>query len=229
MDEFSSDVPVELIKSIYDAGTNNERFESSCDDLHQLSALGWNQYERLEGNQFTKLKDGYSKLTDHLASQVPPSSLKLNEIVEKIDYSNDMVKVTTYNSVEKKRTRYEAKVVLSTIPLGCLKQNANQLFVPELPQEKTNAIQRIGFGTVDKIFVAFDAPFDDSFQGVQIIWKQGLNFDFSSMIKKWNLKDNGFQKALNNFDRLPQFNNVLIGKSFSRFYKILNFKFYLKN
>ena len=151
---------------------------------------------------------------------MPPSALKLNEVVEKIDWSNDMVKVTTYNSAEKKRVRYEAKVVLSTIPLGCLKQNANDIFVPALPQEKTDAIQRLGFGTVDKIFVAFDAPFDDAFQGVQIIWKEGLSFDFSSMIKKWKLNDNGFHKAFNNFDRLPQFNNVLIGLIIYLFLKI---------
>jgi len=54
VDENDSDVDPELIKAIYVSETSNERYESACDDLNDLSAVGWNNYEDFEGNSFTK-------------------------------------------------------------------------------------------------------------------------------------------------------------------------------
>ena len=40
---------VELLKAIYHARLNEERADTACDNLHNLSAFGWNEYEDFEG------------------------------------------------------------------------------------------------------------------------------------------------------------------------------------
>ena len=43
--EYEGEIDVELIKAIFVSETSNERYESSCDDLDNLSALAWNLFE----------------------------------------------------------------------------------------------------------------------------------------------------------------------------------------
>lgn len=49
IDEHGSDHDNELIKAIFKSETDSERNESSCDNLNELSAIGWNNYENFEG------------------------------------------------------------------------------------------------------------------------------------------------------------------------------------
>ncbi len=179
--------------------------------MHDQSAKGWNEYEDLEGNHFTKLKYGYGKVIEEIKSGIPQDLIKLNEIVERIDYrEDDVIKITTYNSNEKKRKSYTASVVISTLPLGVLKRSHNEIFTPRLPAEKINSIEKLGFGIVDKLWVVFDQPFDDDFDSLQFIWREDANFDLNSR-KKHNLRDVEFCKAIDNLYKLPIFDNVLIG------------------
>ena len=53
---------------------------------------------------------------------------------------------------------YDAAIV--TVPLGVLKAGGI-LFEPPLPEEKQGAINRLGMGVLDKLFLAFEAPFWD--------------------------------------------------------------------
>jgi N1-acetylpolyamine oxidase len=48
--------------------------------------------------------------------------------------------------------------VIVTLPLGFLKNNPN-FFIPELPLEKREAVERIGFGSINKVFLEFAKPF----------------------------------------------------------------------
>lgn len=47
------------------------------------------------------------------------------------------------------------------------------MFSPELPQMKVNAIQGLGIGTVNKIFLEFEKPFwNPEWQGFSLLWEQ---------------------------------------------------------
>lgn len=122
-----------------------------------------------------------------MKSKISDDSIRLNEIVENINWSNkDNLKVITYNNFDKKKREYETSKVLCTIPLGYLKRNHDRLFTPKLPSAKINSIENLGFGCVDKIFLVFDTEFERDFQGFQIFWRNDLQF-YSEACNKWNL------------------------------------------
>ena len=114
--------------------------------------------------------------------------IKFNQAVEKIDYGSDNnIRVTVNNLKENKRITYESRQVLSTIPLGILKEQYKNMFSPELPSEKIRAIEKLGFGVMNKFFFVFDQDLPENVNGLQIYWRNDLNFTLDSN-KKWNLK-----------------------------------------
>lgn len=70
-----------------------------------------------------------------------------------------------------------------------MKAHHQSLFKPSLPEEKASAIENLGFGCVDKIFLVFDQPLTDyDFSGIQIFYRNDLSFNLENSTKKWNLK-----------------------------------------
>lgn len=68
---------------------------------------------------------------------------------------------------------HPADYVIVTISLGCLKQHSSQLFCPALPAEKMAAIKRLGYGSVNKIYLEYAKPF--------WVWHEGeLRFAWSA-------------------------------------------------
>ena len=165
---------IELIKALFQARLNEERSDTACDDLKYLSAIGWNEYEDFDDEQQNRLKYGYHMLIDHLAAFLNKSSIRLNERVEHIDWSSSsdgLVTVKSFNTQEQKHRIYKADCVVITIPLGVLKKSHSNLFSPSLPQNKVRAIERLGFGTINKIFTVFDKPIGDKeLSLLQILW-----------------------------------------------------------
>ena len=98
---------------------------------------------------------------------------------------------------------YFADHVICTIPLGCLKENQS-LFDPKLPAYKKESIERLLFGTVDKIFLEFDRPLlNAEISEVMLLWEPDEEADcnstddseFSDHIKKyWYKKIYSFSK-----------------------------------
>ena len=203
------DLDINLVKAIYRARLNEERFENSCDDLHRLSAIGWNEYEDFKGDEFCRLKHGFWHLLHHLATQVPAERLRLGEPVEKIDwtaargeqhdseeqdsefYSKRPIQVHTCERASTVRHVYSASFVVSTCSVGFLKEHHHSLFVPKLPLVKIKAIENLGFGVVNKLFVVFDEDvfvFPGALEALRILWREDLDGTPSNSIKKWNLE-----------------------------------------
>ncbi|KAK5650233.1 hypothetical protein RI129_001262 [Pyrocoelia pectoralis] len=134
--------------------------------LSNLSLKHWDQDDDFEftGNHLT-VRNGYSCVPVALAEGL---DIKLNASVRKVEYSQTGVEVTVYNPRNTASTNtYHADVVLCTLPLGVLKvavaPTSGQLntvqFSPPLPDWKTSAIQRLGFGNLNKVVLCFERIF----------------------------------------------------------------------
>lgn len=134
--------------------------------LSTLSLKHWDQDDDFEftGNHLT-VRNGYSCVPVALADGL---DIKLNAAVRKVEYNHQGVEVTVYNPRNPQTTNtYRADVVLCTLPLGVLKLSAaatsGQLntvqFSPPLPDWKTSAIQRLGFGNLNKVVLCFERIF----------------------------------------------------------------------
>lgn len=90
--------------------------------------------------------------------------------------------------------------IICTIPLGVLKESANTLFSPPLPEEKLDAMERLLFGTVNKIFLDYDRPFlNPDISEVMLLWESELpgesSDDTSDIRKNWYKKIYSFSKV----------------------------------
>lgn len=96
--------------------------------------------------------DGYRVLVEHLSKGL---DIKLGQIVSAIDSSGDGVVVKSGGQT------YHAEQVIVTVPLGVLKSGAIE-FYPELPAEKSEAIEGLGVGVLNKCCLRFPEAFWDT-------------------------------------------------------------------
>ena len=101
------------------------------------------------GVKNTAFPQGYNQITDYLARGL---DIRLNTIVRRIDYSGDSVQIFTDHE------RYEADVVIVTVPIGVLKAGKIE-FSPALPERKQAAIDRMGSGVLNKLYLRFPYVF----------------------------------------------------------------------
>uniref|UniRef100_A0A4W4HBM1 CW-type domain-containing protein n=1 Tax=Electrophorus electricus TaxID=8005 RepID=A0A4W4HBM1_ELEEL len=121
----------------------------------QVSARSWdhNEFFAQFTGDHTLLTQGYSTPLHHLAQGL---DIHFNRPVQAIDYSGNVVKVTTSNG-----TRYTAHKVLVTVPLALLQNNTIQ-FNPPLPDRKLKAVHSLGAGVIEKIALQFPHRFWDA-------------------------------------------------------------------
>ncbi|QDG74757.1 FAD-dependent oxidoreductase [Labrenzia sp. PHM005] len=117
--------------------------------IDKLSAYYFDEDNEFEGADVI-LPDGYDQIPKSLAADL---DIRFETVVEAIEYEDgDGAAVHTSNGT------YESDYVVCTVPLGVLKKGA-LTFVPPLPASHQNSIEKIGFGSVTKLALKFDAPF----------------------------------------------------------------------
>merc|ERR1719273_1813299 len=138
--------------------------------LTNLSLKHWDQDD---GFAFTGLhltvRNGYSCVPVALSEGL---DIKLNTAVRQIRYTQNGVEVTTSNARNNTNpVTYKADAVLCTLPLGVLKQAVAHnttgapnvvTFNPPLPDWKVSAVQRLGYGNLNKVVLCFDRIFWDN-------------------------------------------------------------------
>ncbi|CAF0753078.1 unnamed protein product [Didymodactylos carnosus] len=196
-------------KQVFDWLMKEEQANIGCNRLTDVSIQGWNAYEEFDDKQEINLKYGYSQLLTILMKSIPYDKVKLNTIVKRIEIGendDEYVEVETIDSNnEIVSEHYHSKYVVCTMSLGVLKQTINQLFHPPLPQAKRTAIQKLGFGTVDKIFLVFEKSFwDADYNSFQLLWDNSIS---------WTLKvlqNTKFNVSMIIFDVARKQSNVLV-------------------
>lgn len=92
-------------------------------------------------------RGGYRGLVDHLASGL---EIRTGQSVQQITQDADGVTVYTTDGT------VTASHALVTAPLGVLKSKAIE-FVPPLPDAHVTAIERVGFGALEKVVLAYES------------------------------------------------------------------------
>ena len=139
---------------------------ANATSLNTLSLRHWDQDDDFEfsGSHLT-VRNGYSCVPVALSEGL---DIKLNTVVKQIKYSSSGVEVTTAQSRSgQTMMTYKGDAVLVTLPLGVLKESVRSTvgsavqFSPSLPDWKVAAIQRMGFGNLNKVVLCFDRIFWD--------------------------------------------------------------------
>lgn len=127
---------------------NLEYANAGC--LSSLSAAYWDQDDPYEmGGDHCFLAGGNWRLIKALCEGVP---IYYGKAVHTIRYRNEGVQVVAGDQV------FQADMVLCTVPLGVLKKKSIR-FDPELPERKLTAIERLGFGLLNKVAMIFPYVF----------------------------------------------------------------------
>ncbi|PYI12350.1 hypothetical protein BO78DRAFT_300845 [Aspergillus sclerotiicarbonarius CBS 121057] len=135
---------------------------ANASNIGKLSLSGWDQDM---GNEFegehSQVVGGYQQLPYGLWSLPTKLDVRTNKIVSKIAYDHSgMGKNRTVVHCEDGESFVADKVVF-TGSLGVLKHRSIQ-FSPPLPEWKTSAVDRLGFGIMNKVILVFDEPFWDT-------------------------------------------------------------------
>ncbi|KAK9674438.1 hypothetical protein RND81_12G232500 [Saponaria officinalis] len=127
---------------------NLEYANAGC--LSELSAAYWDQDDPYEmGGDHCFLAGGNWRLIRALCNGIP---ILYDKTVHTIKYGIDGVEVVAGDQT------FQADVVLCTAPLGVLKRKTIT-FEPELPKRKLDAINRLGFGLLNKVAMVFPSVF----------------------------------------------------------------------
>ncbi|MBI4882510.1 MAG: FAD-dependent oxidoreductase [Actinobacteria bacterium] len=109
----------------------------------------WGFEEGSEGDDLIVL-GGYAAI---VSAEAEGLNIDLQRPIQRIEWGAAGVLVVDEAGIE-----IEADRVVVTVPLGVLK-SSSIVFVPSLPTDKLEVIERIGFGLLDKVWFVFDEAF----------------------------------------------------------------------
>ncbi|CAL8284185.1 unnamed protein product [Arctogadus glacialis] len=162
--------------------------------MDQVSLAAFGLYKTLPGLDCT-FTHGYEGVVKNLLAELPGGAVSYRRPVSCVRWSDtgggdQPVTVETEDG-----ERLGADHVIVTVPLGYLKRHHATLFSPPLPLHKQHSVQRMGFGTNDKIFVEFDSPWWDADCGViHLLWEdeEDLVDQVADVKRSWIKKLFGF-------------------------------------
>ncbi|EEZ98988.1 peroxisomal N(1)-acetyl-spermine/spermidine oxidase [Tribolium castaneum] len=209
-----------LRELLFECLLKRETCISGCDDMSEIDLLELGTYTELQGGNIT-LPGGYSSILGPVTQAIPAENLLVGHPVSQIrwnlnkrnsiDNGNDsddsdrtVIEETTKESnspnVEVHCDNgkvFKADQLICTIPLGVLKYNKDTLFQPPLPEYKREAIDRLLFGTVDKILLEYERPFlHPSITEVLLLWESDTEHPEgqNDLSKNWYKKIYSFSK-----------------------------------
>lgn len=153
-DGLNSALTGKLIDAAQQQGFDWERSEIEIETgapLAMLSLKAYGANEVFDGGNVL-FADGYDRIPRELAKGM---DVRTGQVVSRVEYGQSGVRVFTNQG------EFTADRVLVTVPLGVLKAG-RITFAPGLPERKTQAIQRLGMGVLDKVVLRFNRVFWDA-------------------------------------------------------------------
>ncbi|KAF3328345.1 putative polyamine oxidase 5 [Carex littledalei] len=146
-----------------------ERVCTSADNLSDLNLSAESEYIDFPGEHITIAK-GYSRIVEHLASGLPPGTIRLGQRLRRVEWCSGDGTPTDGSSPVRLQfsdnTVVHADHVIVTVSLGVLKAEIGKEsgkgngigihFDPALPDFKREAIRRLGWGVVNKLFMEME-------------------------------------------------------------------------
>lgn len=130
--------------------------------VEQLSAWTLDNDEAFGGGDVL-FPGGYDQITRYLARGL---DIRRNAVVSRVQWGEGGVEITLVTGEV-----HRADQVVVSVPLGVLKRGALR-FIPDLPGDKLQAIDRLGMGVLNKLFLRFD----------NVVWP--AKYDWHELIKE---------------------------------------------
>lgn len=129
----------------------------TCIEKVGLNAAAWENHNWCHGCDYLAFKDApFTKIVDYLKQGL---NIKTSWEVKKIDYSQpDYVLIQGKNRQTDKLEEIRAKSVIVSTSIPILRKG-DVKFVPDLPANKQQALNRLGFGNAIKILLKFNKRF----------------------------------------------------------------------
>ncbi|CAL7940039.1 unnamed protein product [Xylocopa violacea] len=192
---------------LFDCLLKRETCITGCDNMKDVDLLEMGSYAELQGGNIS-LPDGYSAILEPVSKHIPKSSILTRHAVTKIRWQrNKSTNSDNFNNCSNTNPSIEiqcengktilAEHLICTLPLGVLKEKANDIFEPSLPNCKLEAISRLLFGTVDKIFLEYERPFlNPGVSEVMLLWDDTRlsEEEMQDISKTWYRKIYSFTK-----------------------------------
>ncbi|KAG8055670.1 hypothetical protein GUJ93_ZPchr0001g32240 [Zizania palustris] len=143
---------------------NRERTDTSADDLGDLNLTAEGEYRDFPGEHVT-IPGGYSRVVEQLAAALPPGTVRLGLCLRRLEWGGTPVRLHFADGAPP----LNADHVILTVSLGVLKASLSMdgsgaggsgaaiAFEPPLPPFKREAVARLGFGVVNKLFMEVEA------------------------------------------------------------------------
>jgi len=131
--------------------------KEGCGDLENVNIKDYLNFNSDRGvnTTFQIIRGGSDKILNKLIETLPKDVIKCNKKVLNVKWDGDNVRLRVKDSESGDSSFIDADYVVSTLPLGVLKNSHENMFEPCLPVEKADAIKKLGFGSVAKVNLRF--------------------------------------------------------------------------
>lgn len=189
-----SELNMAMLRSFF----NIECCVSGIHSMDQLALCPYGEYTMLLGLDCTFPK-GFESLVNRVKENIPKDSIILNKAVKTIfwdsSFQDSDSRVYPVQVQCEDGEKFVADHVIVTVPLGFLKKHTEDFLSPPFPSSKKQAIQKLGFGTMNKILLEMEEPFwEPNTTYIQLVWEgtSPLTEPEKDLKKNWMKKLSGF-------------------------------------
>ncbi|KAH7852123.1 hypothetical protein Vadar_020919 [Vaccinium darrowii] len=158
-----------LEKAVFAIHENMQRIHTAAGDLYTVDYKAESEYRFFPGIEITIAK-GYQSIIESIASVLTVGSIQLGKKVTKFEWQpNSPSEMENGHDIRPVKLHFSdgsvfsADHVIVTVSLGVLKAGICEnsgMFDPPLPKFKTEAISRLGYGVVNKLFLELSPTHD---------------------------------------------------------------------